>query len=96
MVVADTDVVSYLFKRHPLAQAYLGLLVGHAVMVSFMTIAEIDYGMESDGWSENRRESMRRYLDGRFSNGLPGRCRRQGLGRDRSRLRAEGPVDQSQ
>lgn len=58
MVVADTDVVSYLFKRHPLAQAYVDLLAGHSVMISFMTIGEIEYGMESDGWGQNRREGM--------------------------------------
>ena len=67
MVVADTDVVSYLFKRHPLAEAYVGLLGGHSVLVSFMTVAEIEYGMESDGWGGHRRASMRRYLDERFS-----------------------------
>lgn len=67
MVVADTDVVSYLFKRHPLAEAYLGLLSGHSVMISFMTVAEIEYGMESDGWGGPRRAGMRRYLEERFS-----------------------------
>ena len=71
MVVADTDVVSYLFKRHSLAQAYSELLAGHSVMVSFMTVAEIEYGMESDGWGQNRREAMRRYLDDRFSTVYP-------------------------
>ena len=71
MVVADTDVVSYLFKRHLLAQAYSDLLVGHSVMISFMTVAEIEYGMESDGWGQNRREAMRSYLEGRFSTVYP-------------------------
>ena len=36
-------------------------------MVSFMTAAEIEYGMESDGWGGHRRAGMRRYLDERFS-----------------------------
>ena len=36
-----------------------------------MTVAEIEYGMESDGWGQNRREAMRRYLDGRFSPVYP-------------------------
>jgi len=35
------------------------------------TIAEIEYGMESDGWGENRRAAMRRYLEDRFSPVYP-------------------------
>ena len=71
MVVADTDVISYLFKKHPLAQGYADLLVGHPVMISFMTLAEIEYGMESDGWGASRREAMRSYIAGRFSPVYP-------------------------
>ncbi len=82
MVVADTDVVSYLFKRHPLATRYLELLTGHSVAVSFMTVAEIEYGVESDGWGEARRAAMRQYVESRFSaragrllTGMPGLLR---------------------
>src|SRR5712692_368642 len=71
MVVADTDVVSYLFKRHPLSGAYYELLAGHSVMLSFMTVVEIEYGMESDGWGEVRKAAMRQYLDTRFSAVYP-------------------------
>ena len=71
MVVADTDVVSYLFKKHALAEAYSRLLAGHSVLIPFMTVAEIEYGMESDGWGENRRTAMRQYLEGRFSVAFP-------------------------
>ena len=32
-----------------------------------MTVAEIEYGMESDGWGEARRAAMRQYIETRFS-----------------------------
>ena len=86
MVVVDTDVVSYLFKRHPLAAVYLDLLASHSVMVSFMTVAEIEYGMESDRWGEGRRAAMRGYFEARFSPVLSGRGDDQDMVRDRRGL----------
>ena len=71
MLVADTDVVSYLFKRHVLASRYEDLLEGHVVLLSFMTVAEIEYGMHSDGWGAIRRDAMRSYLESRFTTVYP-------------------------
>ena len=42
-VVVDTDVVSFLFKSHPLAPAYQATLAGRSLTVSLFTIAEIEY-----------------------------------------------------
>ena len=41
-VVVDTDVVSYLFKSHPVAFQYLPDLKDRTPMISFMTLAELD------------------------------------------------------
>jgi predicted nucleic acid-binding protein len=60
--VVDTDVVSFLFKSHPLATAYQAILVGRPLAVSLITIAEINYGMEVKNWGANRRDLMRRFL----------------------------------
>ena len=40
-LVVDTDVVSLLFKNHPIAELYDSDLVG-PVVLSFMTVAELD------------------------------------------------------
>ena len=41
-LVVDTDVVSFLFKNHPLAQLYDPELVGHSLVLSFMTVAGLN------------------------------------------------------
>jgi tRNA(fMet)-specific endonuclease VapC len=38
-LVVDTDVVSFLFKNHPIAKLYDSELLGHTLMLSFMTVA---------------------------------------------------------
>jgi predicted nucleic acid-binding protein len=63
-VVVDTDVVSFLFKAHPLAPAYQAILAGRSLAVSLITLAEIEYGMEAKNWGANRRDLMRRYPRG--------------------------------
>lgn len=68
--VVDTDVVSFLFKSHPLASAYQAILAGRPLAVSLVTIAEIEYGMEMKNWGVNRRDLMRRFL-ARFTPLLP-------------------------
>ena len=68
--VVDTDVVSFLFKSHPLAPAYQTILAGRPLAVSLITLAEIEYGMEVKNWGANRRDLMRRFL-GRFTPLLP-------------------------
>jgi predicted nucleic acid-binding protein len=68
--VVDTDVVSFLFKSHPLAPAYQTILAGRPLAVSLITLAEIEYGMEAKNWGANRRDLMRRFL-GRFTPLLP-------------------------
>ena len=70
LAVVDTDVVSFLFKSHPLAPAYQTILAGRPLAVSLITMAEIEYGMEVKNWGTNRRDLMRRFL-GRFTPLLP-------------------------
>lgn len=68
--VVDTDVVSFLFKSHPLAPAYQTILAGRPLAVSLITLAEIEYGMEVKNWGASRHNLMRRFL-GRFTPLLP-------------------------
>ena len=41
-LVVDTDVVSFLFKNHPIAKLYDSDLRGNTLVLSFMTVAELD------------------------------------------------------
>jgi len=68
--IVDTDVISFLFKSHPLASGYQTILAGRPLAVSRITIAEIEYGMEVKNRGANRRDLMRRFLD-RFTPLLP-------------------------
>jgi predicted nucleic acid-binding protein len=62
-VVVDTDVVSYLFKRHPTAFQYLPDLTDRTPMISFMTLAELDRWALEAHWGESRRRRLREYLE---------------------------------
>src|SRR5260370_34711202 len=62
LVVVDTDVISFLFKNHSLARAYQVILAGRPLAASLITLAEIEYGMETRNWGTARRDLMRRFL----------------------------------
>jgi len=53
-VLLDADVVSFLFKNHPLAARYDIELADRVVLVSFMTIAELDRWAIRSNWGEAR------------------------------------------
>jgi predicted nucleic acid-binding protein len=69
-VVVDTDVISFIFKDHPLSPAYTKILAGRSLTVSLVALAEIEYGMEAKNWGSRRRELMSRFLS-RFKPLLP-------------------------
>jgi tRNA(fMet)-specific endonuclease VapC len=62
-VVVDTDVVSFLFKNHPFAQLYDPELAGHTLVLSFMTVAELDRWAIQSKWGETRRRWLNQYLE---------------------------------
>jgi len=41
-IVVDTDVVSFLFKNHPICLRYDPELAGRVALISFMTVAEVE------------------------------------------------------
>ena len=41
-IVVDTDVVSFLFKNHPIGASYDPELASRLLLVSFMTVAEVE------------------------------------------------------
>ena len=62
-LVVDTDVVSYVFKWHPkFAPAYVDLIRGSELVVSFMTVAEMRQGSLEARWGQGRRKQLELYL----------------------------------
>jgi len=64
LVLVDTDVFSLFFRRDPLAESYASLVAGHTLCLSFMTVAELDYGALKAGWGIRRRFE----LEGRIAS----------------------------
>ena len=62
-LAVDTDVVSFLFKNHSVAQLYDADLSGHVLLISFMTVAELDRWAIQSSWGESRRTWLSRYLE---------------------------------
>ncbi len=61
-LVVDTDVVSYLFKNHPIATLYDADLLNHTLVVSFMTVAELERWAIQSKWGDARRNRLNWFL----------------------------------
>lgn len=70
-LVVDTDVVSFLFKNHPIAKLYDSELLGYTLVLSFMTVAELDRWVVQRKWGEARRDWLNRYLEAFRDSSLP-------------------------
>ncbi len=60
--VIDTDVVSFLFKRDRRGELYRSHLVGRRLVVSFMTVAELDAWALTRKWGDKNKARMREHL----------------------------------
>ena len=76
-VVVDTDVVSFLFKNHPIGNRYDPELAGRVPLISFMTLAELERWAIQHRWSAQRLHWLHLYLR-RFTvvPSSPDLCRR--------------------
>lgn len=61
-VLVDTDVVSFLFKGHSFAESYAPLLSGRTLLVSFMTVAELQLWAIQARWGDARKWSLQSYM----------------------------------
>jgi tRNA(fMet)-specific endonuclease VapC len=61
-IVVDTDVASYIFNWHSLAQQYADALRGSELVLSFMTVAEMRMGAISAGWGSRRRVLLEQFV----------------------------------
>ena len=62
-VVVDTDVAAFLFKNHPIGGLYEADLAGRTLLISFMSLAELDRWAIQAAWGETRRHWLRLYLE---------------------------------
>jgi predicted nucleic acid-binding protein len=63
-VVADTDVVSFLFKNDSRAQLYLPMMRNRDLVVSFMTEAELEQWILLAKWGVDRVRRFRVFMTG--------------------------------
>ena len=63
-IVVDTDVASYIFNWHSLAERYANTLRGSELILSFMSVAELRMGAMSAGWGSNRRLLLEQFVHG--------------------------------
>jgi tRNA(fMet)-specific endonuclease VapC len=63
-IVVDTNVVSYVLKGDTRATGYLPQLTARVLVLSFMTVAELDAWAEINRWGQRRRQRMERFLAG--------------------------------
>jgi predicted nucleic acid-binding protein len=63
-IVVDTDVVSFLFKSHPIGLRYDPELAGRVALISFMTVAELERWAIQYRWGEHRLDWLHLYLKG--------------------------------
>src|SRR5687768_8333474 len=61
-VIIDTDVLSYLFKGDTRAESYRSQLHGKLGVLSFMTIAELDFWDNARDWGAIRRADLSAFL----------------------------------
>lgn len=59
----DTDVVSYVFKGDSRAALYEPHLIDKLIIVSFMTIAELDRWQLQHGWGEAKQARLKTFLE---------------------------------
>jgi len=60
----DTNIVSFMMNRHPLAARYVVHLTGHTKAIAFMTAAEMYEGAVRAGWGLRRMTRLEAVLAG--------------------------------
>jgi tRNA(fMet)-specific endonuclease VapC len=61
-LILDTNIVSYLMRGGPLAEAYATHVQGKLLAISFITVGEMYFGAENGNWGEARRQRLENTL----------------------------------
>lgn len=62
IVVVNTDVVSFLFKKDSRAVSYAAHLAGKDMIISFMTVAELWQWASQKNWGETKRRRLSEHI----------------------------------
>jgi tRNA(fMet)-specific endonuclease VapC len=62
MLLVDTNIVSYFYRRDNRAKSYEGHLVGKRLFISFMTVGELYKWPFERNWSEQKKEGLVQFL----------------------------------
>ena len=57
-IILDTNIVSYLMKGGPLAEAYAPHVQGKLLAIAFITVGEMYFGAENKNWGERKRKEL--------------------------------------
>jgi predicted nucleic acid-binding protein len=57
-IILDTNIVSYLMKGGPLAEAYAPHVQGKLLTIAFITVGEMYFGAQNRNWGEKRRKEL--------------------------------------
>jgi tRNA(fMet)-specific endonuclease VapC len=61
LIVVDTDVLSFIFKHDSRGEAYKPHLAGKEIIISFMTLAELNQWAIRSKWGAARRRKLDAY-----------------------------------
>lgn len=57
-LILDTNIVSYLMKGGPLAEAYAPRIEGKLLAIAFITVGEMYFGAENANWGAKKRQHL--------------------------------------
>ena len=61
-ILLDTNIVSYLMKGGPLAEAYAAHVQGRLLAIAFITVGELYFGAEKKNWGKSKRKELETVL----------------------------------
>jgi hypothetical protein len=67
IVVVDTDIVSFYFKRDSRGEPYVASWAGKTLLVSFMTLAELQLWGIIRNWGQGRKSQLQSFLKQHFA-----------------------------
>jgi tRNA(fMet)-specific endonuclease VapC len=70
-LLADTNVLSYLFRDSFLGGEYRALIKGQQTGVTVLSLEELQYGITLDRWSDRKRGDLDRFLRDFFVVPMP-------------------------
>ncbi len=65
-IVVDTDAVSFLFRGDSRMQFYMPHVLNHRSIISFMTVAELEFGVLRANWGKSRRKALADFVRQHF------------------------------